>query len=58
MKTFSVQELKTHLNGGTPDDVLMRAYGLSPQELKSLYDQLVKALAAGTPYIYLRQDDN
>jgi hypothetical protein len=58
MKTFSVQELKTHLNGGTSDEVLMHAYGLSREELKGLYDQLIKALAAGTPYVHLRQDEN
>lgn len=58
MKTFSVQELKSHLNGDTPDEVLMRAYGLSRKELKGLYDQLIRAVATGTPYIQLQQDEN
>jgi hypothetical protein len=58
MKALSVEEIKTHLNQGTPDDELMRAYGLSSEELKRLYDQLIRAIADGSPYVHISSDDN
>jgi hypothetical protein len=58
MKTLSVEEIKTHLNKGTPDDELMRAYGLSPDELKGLYEQLIRAVADGSPYLHISQNHN
>jgi len=58
MKTLSVEEIKTHLNEGTPDHELMRAYGLSASELKDLFDQLVRAMANGSPYVHITHDGN
>ncbi len=58
MKTFSVEEIKTHLNKDTPDEELMRCYGLSPNELKCLYDQLVRAMAHGSSYVHIGNDGN
>jgi|WetSurMetagenome_2_1015567.scaffolds.fasta_scaffold1458841_1 hypothetical protein len=53
MKIFSVEEIKTHVNEGTSDDELMQTYGLSPDELKALYHQLIKAMAAGSTYVQI-----
>jgi hypothetical protein len=58
MKTFSVEELKTHLHNDTPDDELMRMYGLSPKQLKDLHDQLMLAMAYGSLYIQINNDNN
>lgn len=58
MKTLSVEEIKTRLNEGTSDDQLMRAYGLTLEQLKALYDQLVIAMAGGSPYVYISHNDN
>jgi hypothetical protein len=58
MKTLSVEEIKTHLNEGTSDDELMRAYGLSPSELKALYEQLIRAVSHGSRYVHIGCDEN
>lgn len=58
MKTLSVDEIKTYLNKGIPDDELMRAFGLSPSELKDLFDQLIRAMANGSPYVHIKCDAN
>jgi hypothetical protein len=58
MKTLSVEEIKTQLNEGTSDDELMRAYGLSPRELKALYDQLIRAVSHGLLYVHISHDEN
>lgn len=58
MKILLVEEIKTHLNKGTPDDELMRAYGLSPEGLRRLYDRLIKAMADGSRYVRMSQETN
>jgi hypothetical protein len=58
MKTLSVEEIKPHLNQGTPDDELMRAYGLAPKELKTLCEQLIRAMSDGSLYIHISHDQN
>lgn len=58
MKVLSVEEIKSHLNKGTPDDELMRAYGLSPEELRHLFDRLIKAMADGSSYVRMTQETN
>ena len=58
MKTSSVQELKTHLSNDTPDDELMRIYVLSPKQLKDLHAQLMLAMAYGSLYIHIKNDNN
>lgn len=51
MKTLSVEEIKDHLTRGASEEDLMRDYGLSSEELKALYDQLIRAVAEGSLYI-------
>ncbi len=58
MKIFSVQELKPHLSNDTPEDELMRIYGLSHKQLKDLHDQLRLAMVYGSPYIQIDNDNN
>jgi hypothetical protein len=58
MKTLSVEEIKTRLNEGSSDEELMRAYGLTPEELKALYDQFIKAMADGSLYVHISHDQN
>jgi hypothetical protein len=58
MKTLSIEEIKTRLNEGAQDDDLMRAYGLTPKELKDLYEQLIRAIADGSPYVHISHDQN
>lgn len=58
MKTFAVEEIKNHLTNGTSEEELMRAYGLSPEELKALYEQLMRAVADGSLYVELRSEEN
>jgi hypothetical protein len=58
MKILSVEEIKTHLSQGTPDDELMRAYGLSPDELECLYERLIKAVADGSLFVRMGKETN
>jgi hypothetical protein len=51
MKIISVQEIATHLKNDAPDKELMQTYGLSSEELKALYDQLIRAVADGSLYV-------
>jgi len=57
MKTFSVEEILTRVIQGTPDEDIMRAYKLSPEELKTLYDQLVTAMTEGSPYVQIGHNE-
>jgi hypothetical protein len=58
MKILSVEEIKTHLNEGTSDDEIMRAYGLSSDELKCLYERLIKAVADGSRFVRMSRETN
>jgi hypothetical protein len=58
MKTFSVEEIRTRLIKDTPDEELMQSYGLSPNELRCLYDRLVRAMAHGSSYVHIGNDTN
>jgi hypothetical protein len=58
MKTFSVEEIKTHVSAGASDGELMRAYELSPEGLKTLYDQVIKAMVDGSPYVQIDHEQN
>jgi hypothetical protein len=58
MEILPVEEIKAHLNEGATDDELMRAYRLSPDELKALYDQLIRAVADGSLYVHINHDGN
>jgi hypothetical protein len=51
MKTLSVEEIKTRMNEGATDDELMQDYGLTPEQLKEFFDQLMTAMAQGSPYV-------
>jgi len=56
MKSLSVEEIKTYLTKGALDEELMRVYGLSPEELRKLYDRFMKAIAEGSPYVQVSHD--
>lgn len=47
LQIFSTIEIKDHLIVGTSDEELMSTYGLSPEELKALYEQFVRAMSLG-----------
>jgi hypothetical protein len=53
MKTLSVKEIRTRLENDAPDQELMQTYGLSPEELQALYEQLISAVADGSPYVHI-----
>lgn len=58
MKTLSVEKIRNHLSKDTSEEELMRSYGLSPEELKALYEKLIRAVADGSLYIELNSEEN
>jgi hypothetical protein len=58
MKTLSVKEIRTYLIKDTPDDELMQTYGLSPEELQALYEQLIRAMSDGSLYVRIGHEIN
>lgn len=55
-KTLALTDLKSDLHEGISDEELMEKYQLSPEGLKELLTQLVRAMALGSSQVELETD--
>lgn len=53
---LALSELRSDLHAGLPDEELMAKYNLTPDGLKTLLDQVIRAMACGSSQVELETD--
>jgi uncharacterized protein (DUF433 family) len=53
---LAVSDLRSDLHAGLPDEELMAKYKLTPEGLKTLLDQVIRAIACGSSQVELETD--
>jgi hypothetical protein len=48
--------VKSDLEAGTPDEELMEKYELTPSELQTLFDGLIRAIAIGASDVCIKAE--